>query len=199
MHSRARSNTSWRNMQPGYCLPRRFHCSFLVHGQGDLSENRLPSSPTTGQWAQVKFLGANMANLVWVALGGALGSALRFIVSGFVAHRLADPLARLSGKWLSVAFPWGTLTVNIVGSLLIGVVAALVSPDGRWMVSPALRQFLMLGVLGGFTTFSSFSLQTLELLRDGEWFMASANILLSVVICLIAVWAGFTLASTLNR
>jgi len=147
----------------------------------------------------VNFLGSNLANVAWVALGGAAGSALRFIVSGWVAHELGDPLSRLSGKWLSVAFPWGTLTVNIIGSLLIGMVAALVSSDGRWLVSPGLRQFLMLGVLGGFTTFSSFSLQTLELLRDGEWFMASANILISVAVCLIAVWAGFTLASLLNR
>jgi CrcB protein len=147
----------------------------------------------------VNFLGTNMVNVAWVALGGALGSALRFIVSGLVAHHLADPLSRLSGKWLSVAFPWGTLTVNVTGSLFIGMMAALVSPDGRWLVSPALRQFVMLGVLGGFTTFSSFSLQTLDLLRDGEWFMASANVLLSVAVCLIAVWAGFTLISTLNR
>ena len=162
-------------------------------------ENRLPSLQTLGQWAQVNFLGANLANVAWVALGGALGSALRFIVSGWVAHHLADPLSRVSGKSLSVTFPWGTLTVNVMGSLLIGVIAALVTTEGKSMMSPTLRQFLMLGVLGGFTTFSSFSLQTLELLRDGEWFMASANILLSVGVCLIAVWIGFTLASTLNR
>ena len=147
----------------------------------------------------VNFLGVNMTNVAWVALGGALGSALRFLISGLVAHHLADPLSRFSGRWLSVAFPWGTLTVNIVGSLLIGILAALVAPEGRSLLSPSLRQFLMLGVLGGFTTFSSFSLQTLELLRDGEWFMASANILLSVAACLIAVWIGFTLTSHLNR
>jgi len=147
----------------------------------------------------VKFLGANLAEIASVAAGGALGSAFRFVVSGLVAHQLADPLSRMSGRWLGVAFPWGTLTVNVLGSMLIGVLAALVSPDGRWLVSPGLRQFLMLGVLGGFTTFSSFSLQTLELLRDGEWFMDCANILLSVAVCLFAVWAGFTLASTLNR
>ena len=147
----------------------------------------------------MKLLGSNLTDLAWVATGGALGSAFRFIVSGLVAHHLADPLARLSGKWLSVAFPWGTLTVNVAGSLLIGVVAGFVLPEGRWLVSPGLRQFLMLGVMGGFTTFSSFSLQTLELLRDGEWFMASANIVLSVILCLVAVWAGFTLAATFNR
>jgi CrcB protein len=147
----------------------------------------------------VKWLGANLADVAWVALGGALGSAFRFIVSGLVAHHLADPLSRLSGRWISVTFPWGTLTVNVVGSLVIGFIAALALPEGRFMVSPGLRQFLMLGVLGGFTTFSSFSLQTLELLRDGEWFMASANMLLSVAICLIAVWMGFILASTLTR
>jgi CrcB protein len=136
---------------------------------------------------------------VWVALGGAIGSALRFIVSGLVAHHLADPLSRFSARWLSVGFPWGTLTVNVAGSLLIGVIAALVTPEGRSVLTPGMRQFLMLGVLGGFTTFSSFSLQTLELLRDGEWFMASANILLSVAVCLLAVWVGFALTSLINR
>lgn len=147
----------------------------------------------------VNFLGANLATVGWVALGGALGSAFRFIVSGLVAHRLADPLSRLSAHWLTAAFPWGTLAVNVIGSLVIGGIAALSGPDGRWLVAPGIRQFLMLGVLGGFTTFSSFSLQTLELLRDGEWLMAFANVLLSVALCLIAVWAGFTLGSAVNR
>ena len=144
-------------------------------------------------------MGTNLTSVLWVALGGAIGSALRFIASGLVAERLADFLARLSGNTLTAAFPWGTLSVNVLGSLFIGVLAAMSLPEGRLLLSPGARQFLMLGVLGGFTTFSSFSLQTLELLRDGEWVMASANVLLSVAVCLIAVWVGFTLGSTLNR
>ena len=147
----------------------------------------------------VNFLGTNLTSVVWVALGGALGSVLRFLISGLVADHLAESLARLSGRTLSAAFPWGTLAVNVCGSLVIGIVAALSLPEGRFLVPPSARQFVMLGVLGGFTTFSSFSLQTLELLRDGEWFMASTNVLLSVGVCLIAVWAGFTLAGTFNR
>jgi CrcB protein len=149
--------------------------------------------------APVKVLGVSAMDLVWVTLGGALGSAARFVASGYVAHRLAGPLARMSGHWLGEVFPWGTLAVNIAGSAVIGVLAALTAPDGRWLASPATRQFLMLGVLGGFTTFSSFSLQTLELLRDGEWFMACANVLLSVGLCLAGVWLGFALASWINR
>ena len=147
----------------------------------------------------MNFLGTNLASVVWVALGGALGSVLRFLVSGLVANHLAQPLARLSAKTLSEAFPWGTLTVNVLGSFVIGIIAALSIPEGRFMVPPSARQFLMLGMMGGFTTFSSFSLQTLELMRDGEWFMAAANVIISVVVCLVAVWAGIVLGSTLNR
>lgn len=147
----------------------------------------------------MNLLGVNLMALIWVSLGGALGSAARFIVSGWVANQMATPLARLSGDWLTALFPWGTLAVNIAGSMFIGLLAALGLPEGRWMVSPGARQFLMLGVCGGFTTFSSFSLQTLELLRDGEWFMATANILLSVLLCLIGVWLGFQAGSLLNR
>jgi CrcB protein len=67
------------------------------------------------------------------------------------------------------------------------------------LIAPDLRAFLMIGVCGGFTTFSSFSLETLNLLRDGEWSWAAANVLLSVVVCLVAVWLGFTAAAALNR
>ncbi|MCU0771547.1 MAG: fluoride efflux transporter CrcB [Verrucomicrobia bacterium] len=160
---------------------------------------KLPTRSGAGQWAAVKLLGANLAEVAWVTVGGGLGSAFRFLLSGLVAHHLSDRLSRWSCSWLNAAFPWGTLTVNVLGSLLIGFLAALSLPEGRFLIAPGVRQFLMIGILGGFTTFSSFSLQTLELLRDGEWLMASANILLSVALCLIAVWAGFTLAALLNR
>ena len=92
-------------------------------------------------------------------------------------------------------FPWGTLTVNILGSLLIGVVAAAAAPESRLLLSPTTREFLMLGLLGGFTTFSSFSLQTLNLVIDGEWLLAAGNAAGSVALGLIAVWIGFSITS----
>src|SRR5262245_43452930 len=116
---------------------------------------------------------------LWVAIGGALGSAARFWVSGLIAERQAP------------AFPWNTLVVNITGSLVIGFVAALTEPGGRWFAPPAARQFIMAGIRGGYTTFSSFSLQTLNLLRDREYLYAGGNILLSVILCLVAVWGGY--------
>ena len=128
-----------------------------------------------------------MTAYLWVALGSALGGAARFWASGAVAARFGE------------TFPWGTLVVNVAGSFAIGLVATLTAPDGRLLVGPHARQFVMLGVLGGFTTFSSFSLQTLALLRDGEWGRALANAVLSVVLCLVAVWLGHAAAAGLNR
>lgn len=123
---------------------------------------------------------------LWVAIGGALGSVMRFWMSGAIAARFGE------------TFPVGTLIVNILGSLLIGFAAGLNAPDGRWIISPAIRQFLMIGFCGGYTTFSSFSLQTLKLMQDREWLYAGGNILLSVALCLIGVWLGFLLATTIN-
>jgi CrcB protein len=116
-----------------------------------------------------------------VALGSALGGVARYWMSGFIATRIGE------------TFPWGTLVVNVVGSALIGAFAALV--DAARVGLPAeVRLFIMVGVLGGFTTFSSFSLQTLRLVQDGDWLRAGGNILLSVVVCLIAVALGYRLA-----
>lgn len=120
-----------------------------------------------------------------IALGGALGSVGRFALSGFVAHHWGE------------TFPWGTLIVNVLGSFVIGFFATLTSPDGRMLVSSGGRQFFMTGVLGGFTTFSSFSLQTLNLARDGEWWQAGGNVAASVGACLVAVWLGHLAAVTL--
>jgi CrcB protein len=122
----------------------------------------------------------------WVLLGGALGTGARYWLSGVVA--------RLFGE----TFPWGTLLVNVSGSLIIGFFATLTGPDGRMFVGTNARQFVMIGLCGGYTTFSSFSLQTLNLMQDGEWLGAGANIVLSVVLCLLAVWAGHVLALSLN-
>jgi fluoride exporter len=122
-----------------------------------------------------------------VALGSALGGVARYGLSGLVARSFGE------------TFPWGTLLVNVIGSFLIGFVATLTGPDGRLLVSPVARQFWMPGIFGGFTTFSSFSLQTLTLAQDGEWARAGANVGLSVALCLIAVWLGAVLAAALNR
>ncbi|MGE5259518.1 MAG: fluoride efflux transporter CrcB [Actinomycetota bacterium] len=128
----------------------------------------------------------SLALYLWVALGSALGGAARFLCTGVAA--------RLFGE----TFPWGTLFVNVLGSLTIGFFATLTGPDGRIFAGTTARQFVMTGILGGFTTFSSFSLQTLALLQDGEWLLASANIALSVIACLLAVWAGYALAASIN-
>ena len=123
-----------------------------------------------------------MLDYILVMAGGALGTGARFWLSGFVAERGGE------------LFPLGTLVVNVTGSFAIGFLAAYTDPEGSFLVSPRVRQFFMIGVCGGYTTFSSFSLQTLDLVRDGDWFRASLNILLSFVCCLLAVWLGRILA-----
>jgi CrcB protein len=129
----------------------------------------------------------NLAYL-WVALGGALGSVSRYWLSGLVAARFGE------------TFPFGTLVINVTGSFLIGIFAALALPEGRMDSSSRAfaTQFLMIGICGGYTTFSSFSLQTLNLLRDREWLYAGGNVLLSVILCMVAVWLGWLLGSMLN-
>jgi len=124
---------------------------------------------------------------LWIALGSAFGGMARYWLSGVIAQRFGE------------AFPTGTLIVNATGSFFIGFVAALSDPGGRMLMSVTARKFIMVGVLGGYTTFSSFSLQTLNLARDGEWARAGANVALSVVICLVAVWLGHVAAEILNR
>ena len=89
--------------------------------------------------------------------------------------------------------------MNVTGSFLIGLFAAVTGPDGRVLASPVTRQFWMIGIFGGFTTFSSFSLQTLSLAQDGEWLRASGNVVLSVVLCLAGVWLGAALGAWVNR
>jgi fluoride exporter len=123
----------------------------------------------------------------WIGVGSALGGMARYWCSGFVAGRFGE------------TFPWGTIAVNVAGSFIIGFIATISGPDGRLLVPSTARQFMMLGICGGFTTFSSFSLQTLNLLRDGEWPAAIGNIAASVALCLVAVVAGHVAAAALNQ
>ncbi len=123
---------------------------------------------------------------LWIALGGALGSVMRFWMSNAVAQRFGATL------------PWGTLFVNVTGSFLIGVLAGLSAPGGRFAGADSFRQFFIVGICGGYTTFSAFSIQTLDLIRAGQLLHAGGNVLLSVTLCLIAVWLGHLLGSALH-
>ena len=123
---------------------------------------------------------------LWVALGSALGGMARYGV-GLAAARL----------W-GLAFPWGTILINVAGSFVISFFGTLTLPSGPLPPNAALRIFVMVGICGGFTTFSSFSLQTLELARDGAWGAAFLNVALSVVLCLLAVAAGYLLAARIG-
>ena len=127
-----------------------------------------------------------MLNYVWVGVGGALGSIARFWASGLIANRIGQ------------SFPFGTLFVNVTGSFLIGLFATLTAPEGRWLVGPYGRNFFMTGVCGGYTTFSSFSLQTLTLARDEEWLYVALNAALNLFLCLLGVWLGHVVAEFLN-
>jgi CrcB protein len=127
-----------------------------------------------------------MGIYIWIAAGSALGGMARYWCSGVVA--------RLVGE----TFPWGTLAVNVLGSFVIGFFSTLTGPDGRVYAGTTARQFVMVGICGGYTTFSSFSLQTLNLMNDGEYLEAGANIGMSVVCCMLAVAAGHFLATSLN-
>lgn len=128
-----------------------------------------------------------MITYFWIAVGSALGGMARYWCSGLVAHRIGE------------TFPWGTIFINVTGSFVIGFFATLSGPDGRLLVSTEARQFVMVGLCGGYTTFSSFSLQTLNLLREGQWLAAGANIGLSMLFCLIAVWLGHLSAAGINQ
>jgi CrcB protein len=115
--------------------------------------------------------------LLWVGIGGFIGSVLRYLVAGW-----AQETSR------SVSFPYGTLAVNLIGCLVIGALSYLA--DARGLLHAEVRLFLLVGVLGGFTTFSAFGLETMNLLRDGQVLVASINVGANVVLCMLAVWAG---------
>ena len=127
-----------------------------------------------------------MLNYLFVGLGGAIGTIGRFWLNGVVSRRFGE------------TFPWGTMVINVTGSFLITFFATLTAPEGRWLISPNSRVFFMTGVCGGYTTFSSFSLQTLNLALDGEWLYAGANAILSLTLCLLAAWLGYIAAMSLK-
>jgi CrcB protein len=120
-----------------------------------------------------------------VLLGGALGSLARYLIS-------------VAALPISQSLPWGTIIINIVGSFIIGLFGTMTLAHGRFPASDNLRLFVMIGLCGGFTTFSSFSLQTLDLLRNGAVVRAAINIAASVVLCVLAVALGHYVATQVN-
>ena len=121
--------------------------------------------------------------LFWICVGGAFGSGARYLISGWVIDVLGP------------AFPWGTLTVNATGSFLLGLLMFLGIEAG--MLSPTLRLALTTGVMGGYTTYSTFSYETMRLLQDGAWMVALLNVGVTVVVCLLGCFLGWGLAQWL--
>ncbi|HEY6118952.1 MAG TPA: fluoride efflux transporter CrcB [Pyrinomonadaceae bacterium] len=124
-----------------------------------------------------------MYKTILIGLAGLIGTLLRYWLSGFVARHYGE------------TFPWGTLIVNVLGCLVTGAVFNL--SEERFLVDPTVRTVILIGLLGGFTTFSSYGLQTFTLLRDGEFALATLNVAVSNVLGLFMVWAGYGLAKAL--
>ena len=127
-----------------------------------------------------------MIKLLLIGAGGFLGSVLRYLLSG-AAQSLSH----------NIAFPYGTLSVNVLGCLCIGVLSEL--SENRGLLSPDTKAFLIVGILGGFTTFSAFGNETMSLIRNGEAALALMNVGAHIVLGLGAVWLGYTLAYTIWR
>ncbi|MFD2141998.1 fluoride efflux transporter CrcB [Ancylobacter oerskovii] len=124
-----------------------------------------------------------MTDLIWVALGSALGGPSRYFLSGLIDRRLAT------------TFPWGTIVVNISGATMMGALAAAAAVKGL-LPLPAAWEFAAVGFMGSYTTVSSFSLQTLMLARDGDFTRAGANVGISLIACLSAIAVGFAAATS---
>jgi fluoride exporter len=134
-----------------------------------------------------EFTGTVGLTYACVALGSAIGGSARYGLSGVVA------------SWVGATFPWGTLVVNISGCFIIGIFNTLTGPDGPWMVPTNIRVLVMVGMCGGYTTFSSFSLESLNLMRNGEWLGAGGYVMASAVFCLLGVWLGHIAGMLLSR
>jgi CrcB protein len=117
-----------------------------------------------------------MTKYLMVGLGGALGSILRFWLGGYIGYRTGS------------RFPYGTFVVNSTGSFLIGLVVTLLAEKGHW--NPNWRYLIPIGFVGGYTTFSTFELETLRSFQDGELLIATLNVLLSVIVGFVSVWLG---------
>jgi len=124
-----------------------------------------------------------MQKTIFIAFAGLVGTLVRYWLSGFVARQYGE------------TFPWGTLVVNLIGSFLAGAIYYIA--DERFLISPTLRTIILIGLLGGLTTFSSYGLQTFTLLRDGEVGLATLNIAISNVLGLLMVWSGYVVAKAL--
>ena len=124
-----------------------------------------------------------MQKTILVGIAGLIGTLGRYWLSGFVARQYGE------------TFPWGTLFVNVIGCFLAGSVFYLT--EERFLVSPTVRSAILIGLLGGFTTFSSFGLQTFTLMRDGQLGLATLNITISNLLGLVMVWAGYSLSKAL--
>lgn len=121
-----------------------------------------------------------------VMAGGAAGVGARLFLSNYIANQFGQ------------SFPWGTLIVNVSGCFIIGLFSGITGPDGLFMTSPLVRQIITIGILGGFTTFSAFSLQTISLLADGEFFYGASNIVASLLFCLAGTWLGLAMTGLLQ-
>jgi CrcB protein len=124
-----------------------------------------------------------MQKIILIGLAGLVGTLCRYWLSGIVARQYGE------------TFPWGTLVVNVVGCFLAGSLFYLM--EERFLVSPTLRSVILIGLLGGFTTFSSFGLQTFTLLREGEFALAALNVTLSNFLALLMLWVGYSLGKAL--
>ena len=113
-----------------------------------------------------------MARFLWICLGGAAGTGARYLLSGWLL-RAAGP-----------GFPWGTLAVNVIGSFLLGLIMQVALTTS--LLSPTLRLALTTGVMGGFTTYSTFNYETLQFLQQNEWWLAAVNLTATVLVCLAA-------------
>jgi CrcB protein len=159
-------------------------CSPNPSADKQVENHPLPRTRRSAWWQNLW----NMAgSYISVALGSIVGGVARYLVSVLFVSQFG------------VGFPWATLFVNVTGSFIIGFYAALTGPDGRLFVSPRQRQFVMVGICGGYTTFSTFSLETFRLVQSGNVQAASLNLSISVVGWMTAVWLGYALAARFNR